>query len=361
MPAERFPPDDPREWLNRARSNLAKAKSASEAPEVYLEDLCFDAYLKILVTGGAGFIGANLVRLLLSEHHQVRVLDNFSVGRREYLADLDLEVIEGDILNPETVARAVADVDGVVHLAAQTGVPGSLADPRRDCEVNVVGTLNLLEACRQAMEGEIRRRGDGEGNSPSPLRFIFASSNAPLGRQPPPATEDKAPLPISPYGASKLAGEGYCLAYHGSWGLGTVVLRFANLYGPYSGHKNSVVAKFFKDIMTRGHLTIDGDGQQTRDFIYVKDLCQAILLALESDVSGEVFQIATGVETSIIELANTVQKVVDQKVTVEHRPPRQGDIHKNYSAIGKVRETLGWEPRMRLEDGLQETWAWFEH
>jgi len=179
--------------------------------------------LKILVTGGAGFIGANLVRLLLNEGHRVRVLDNFSVGRREYLAGLDLEVIEGDILDPEVVAQAIAGLDGVVHLAAQTGVPGSLQNPRRDCEVNVIGTLNMLEACRHA------------GVS----RFVFASSNAPLGRQPPPATEDKAPLPISPYGASKLAGEGYCLAYHGSWGLGTVILRFANIYGPYSAHKNT--------------------------------------------------------------------------------------------------------------------------
>ncbi len=306
--------------------------------------------MKILVTGGAGFIGANLVRLLLSEHHQVRVLDNFSVGRPEYLAGLDLEIIKGDILNPETAARAVMDIDGVVHLAAQTGVPGSLADPGRDCAANIIGTLNLLEACRKV-----------EGSRPKVKRFVFASSNAPLGRQPPPASEDKAPLPISPYGASKLAGEGYCLAYHGSWGLGTVVLRFANLYGPYSGHKNSVVAKFFKDIRANGQITIDGDGQQTRDFIYVKDLCRAILLALESDISGEVFQIATGVETSIIALADMVQQVMEQNVAVEHNPPRLGDIRKNYSAIGKVRETLGWEPRTRLENGLREMWKWLEN
>lgn len=295
----------------------------------------------ILVTGGAGFIGANLVRLLLGEGYQVRVLDNFSSGRREYLNGLALEVIEGSILSPETVARAVAGVDGVAHLAAQTGVPGSLENPRRDCEVNVTGTLNMLEACRHA----------------GVERFVFASSNAPLGRQLPPATEDKAPLPISPYGASKLAGEGYCLAYHGSWALGTVVLRFANVYGSYSAHKNSVVAKFFKDTLMKGQITIDGDGQQTRDFIYVDDLCRAILLALEGNVSGEVFQIATGVETTILELAAQVQKVVGRDIGVQYGPPRRGDIRKNYSAIAKVRRMLDWYPRVELEGGLRQVWT----
>ena len=300
--------------------------------------------MKVLVTGGAGFIGANLVRLLLDDGHHVRVLDNFSTGQREYLDGLRLEIIEGDVLNAETAAQAVAGMEGVVHLAAQTGVPGSLQNPRRDCEINVFGTLNMLEACRHA------------GVS----RFVFASSNAPLGRQSPPATEDKAPLPISPYGASKLAGEGYCLAYHGSWGLGTVALRFANVYGPYSAHKNSVVAKFFKDILTKGRLTIDGDGRQTRDFIYVGDLCRAILLALKSEVGGEVLQIATGVETSIVELAALVRQVTGRDVGVRHGPPRRGDIRRNYSAISKVGRMLGWEPRVGLVDGLRKTWERFK-
>jgi UDP-glucose 4-epimerase len=299
--------------------------------------------LKVLVTGGAGFIGANLVRLLSDQGHIVRVFDNFTLGRREYLADLDLEIVTGDILELAPVDQAVSGMDGVVHLAAQTGVPGSLLDPRRDCQVNVIGTLNVLEACRQQ----------------AVRRLVFASSNAPLGRQPPPATEDKAPLPISPYGASKLAGEGYCLAYHGSWGLGTVVLRFANVYGPYSVHKSSVVAKFFRDILTGGHLTIDGDGQQTRDFIFVDDLCRAIQLALESDVSGEVFQIATGEETSIAQLARLVQDATRQDVNIAYGPPRQGDIRKNYSVIDKVYCTLGWEPRENLAQGLQTCYQWF--
>jgi UDP-glucose 4-epimerase len=298
--------------------------------------------MNVLVTGGAGFIGANLVRSLLDQGYRVWVLDDFSTGQKEYLTDLDIQVVEGDIRHADTVTHAVEGMSSVIHLAAQTGVPGSLQNPHHDCEVNVIGTLNLLEACRHAGVG----------------RFVFASSNAPLGRQPPPATEDKAPLPISPYGASKLAGEGYCLAYHGSWGLNTVVLRFANVYGPYSAHKSSVVIRFFKDILTTGQVTIDGDGQQTRDFIYAGDLCQAILLALKSDAGGEVFQIATGVETSIQQLAGMVQEVAGSSVTVRHGPARQGDIRKNYSAVGKVRSVLGWEPRIALRRGLELTWRW---
>lgn len=304
----------------------------------------------ILVTGGAGFVGANLVRLLLDSGYQVRVLDNFSTGQRAYLDGLDLEIHEGDILDVAAVERAVDGVDGIVHLAAQTGVPGSLADPRHDCEVNVIGTLNLLEAARARQEAVGRQ-----------IRFVFASSNAPLGKQPPPATEDKAPLPISPYGASKLAGEGYCLAYHGSWGLGTIVLRFANLYGPFSSHKGSVVAKFIKDIQSGGTITIDGDGQQTRDFIYVGDLCRAIQLALESAISGEVFQIATGVETSILDLARLIQQVMASDVQITHAPPRQGDMRKNYSEIFKIERMLGWVPGKKLCDGLQLTWEWFSN
>ena len=301
---------------------------------------------RILVTGGAGFIGANVVHMLLEHGYSVTVLDNLSVGRREYLDGLPLELIKGDIRDADLIDRVVAGHSGIVHLAAQTGVPGSIADPRRDCEVNVIGTLNLLEAIRAV-------------RSPQSVRFVLASSNAPLGRQAPPATEDKAPLPMSPYGASKLGGEAYCLAYYGSWALATVVLRFGNVYGPVSAHKNSVVAKFFKDVLTKGEIIIDGDGRQTRDFIHVDDLRRAVLLALRHDVRGEVFQIATGVETSIRELAELVQMVTHREVMVGHGPNRPGDISKNYSGIGKAAQILGWRPEIDLRSGLEKTWLWF--
>ncbi len=309
----------------------------------------------VLVTGGAGFIGANLVRMLVDHGCRVTVLDNLTTGRRDRLDGQPVEFVEGDILDRRLVEHLVPSHDFVVHLAAQSGVPTSLQDPRNDCRLNVIGTLNMLEACRAALEdekqGAMARR---------ELRFVLASSNAPLGRQPPPADESKAPLPISPYGASKLAAEAYCLAYHGSWNVGTVVLRFGNVYGPFSAHKTSVVAKFFKDIRTTGQVIIDGDGQQTRDFIYVGDLCRAILSALASNVSGEVFQIANGEETTIQELAETMSKVVGQALKLQHGPSRRGDIRKNYSVIEKARNLLGWEPQVDLLKGLTDTARWFE-
>lgn len=315
---------------------------------------------QVLVTGGAGFIGANLVRLLLQRGYSVTVLDNLSNGRLEYLEGLPLEFVHGDVLDQATVERVVVNKKGVVHLAAQTGVPGSLLDPRRDCQVNVMGTLNVLDACRvekgKTEKGGNCRSGEGRGVP----RFILASSNAPLGRQPPPATEDKAPLPISPYGASKLAGEGYCLAYHGSWAVETVALRFSNVYGPFSEHKGSVVAKFLKNIMADGKIVVDGDGGQTRDFIYVGDLCRAILLALEADVSGEIFQVATGTETTVSKLADLVKQACGAEVSVSHGPTRQADIRQNYSIVGKIHRKLGWKPKVDLRQGLQMTKDWFD-
>lgn len=298
--------------------------------------------MRILVTGGAGFIGTNLVRRLSRQGHEVAVFDDLSVGRRENLAGLTVEFIAGDVLDLSAVRLAVRDREAIVHLAAQTGVPGSLEDPRRDCEVNVLGTLNMLEAARQA---EVRR-------------VVFASSNAPLGRQSPPADPDKAPLPVSPYGASKLAGEGYCLAYHGSWGLGTVVLRFANVYGPRSEHKASVVARFFKDILDKRRITLDGDGSQTRDFLFVEDLCRAVELSLDSDLAGEVLQVATGMETAIRDLAERVINITGHDVRVETGPARRGDVQRNYSSIAKIEALLGWRPEVSLDDGLERTWTW---
>lgn len=302
--------------------------------------------MNILVTGGSGFIGSNFVRLALSSGHQVSVLDDLSVGDRRYIQDLPLRFVLGNIMNESLVRDEVRRHDAVVHLAAQTGVPKSLINPRGDCQLNVLGTLNLLEACRAAQDG---------GSGP---RFIFASSNAPLGRQLPPATEDKAPLPVSPYGASKLAGEAYCLAYNGSWGLGTVALRFGNVYGPYSAHKTSVIAKFFDDIATTGSIVIEGDGLQTRDFVYVEDLCRALLAALESPVRGEVFQISAGTETTIQALSKMIERVVGQQFKSTRSEGRAGDVRRNYSLIAKATSILGWKPQVALEDGLRRTYEW---
>ena len=303
--------------------------------------------MKILVTGGAGFIGSNFVRIAIGSGHQVTVLDDLSVGDVRYLAGLPVRCVEGSILDETLVRAEVAVHDAVVHLAAQSGVPRSLDNPRGDCQLNVIGTLNVLEGCRRARTGR---------NGP---RFVFASSNAVLGRQTPPATEQQAPLPISPYGASKLAGEAYCLAYHGSWGMSTIALRFGNVYGPYSAHKKSAVAKFLGDIFTTGSITIDGDGLQTRDFVYVDDLCRALLCAVQSPVEGEVFQIATGAETSIYALSEMIQETVGRPIESRRAQARSGDARRNFSSIAKAAAMLDWRPQVPLEEGLRLTYQWF--
>jgi UDP-glucose 4-epimerase len=300
---------------------------------------------RVLVTGGAGFIGANLVRLLLENEVGVTVFDNGrAAAPSEYLDGLHVEVIDGDITDRKALERAVPNHDAIVHLAAQSGVPTSLEDPEEDCRLNVLGTLRTLDAARQAGID----------------RFVFASSNAPLGRQEPPSSEDKAPLPVSPYGASKLAGEAYCLAYNGSWGLRTIALRFANVYGPFSAHKASVVAKFIRAIRTDGKLDLYGGGEQTRDFVYVHDLCRAILLSLRSDVGGEVFQIGTGTETSIRRLASLLAAIAATDVETSDAPPLRGDVRRSRSSITKIDNVLGWKPEIELEEGLRRTWDWAE-
>ncbi len=230
-----------------------------------------------LVTGGCGFIGTSLIAHILKEHPKakIRVLDNLSVGSRDDLAEvcnftdvdlarsslhhtqsLSVELIAGDIKDFDTCLKCCEGIDVVVHLAANTGVAPSVENPRQDMEANVIGTFNILEAARLA----------GAKN------FIFASSGAPIGEVEPPIHEEIAPKPVSPYGASKLAGEAYCSAYYRTFGLKTVSLRFGNVYGPRSKHKNSVVAKFFKQALAGEPLEIYGDGNQTRDFIYIDDL-----------------------------------------------------------------------------------------
>ena len=300
--------------------------------------------MKILVTGGCGFIGANLVPMLLENDHDVRVLDNLSVGTAESLKGLDVGLQVNDIRDPSAVADAVLGVSSVVHLAAQTSVIDSQQDPLLDFEINARGILNLLLACRdQGVD-----------------RFVFASSNAPIGETTPPIDESKPAHPLAPYGASKLAGEGYCTAFHGSYGLNTVVLRFANVYGPRSSNKSSVVAQFIKDAIAHGQLTIYGDGKQTRDFIFVDDLCRAILQALECDCGGETFQIATGQETRILDLAEMISTATpDRSVRIVHVDQRKGEIVKNYACIEKAQRILGWAPRVPLSAGLVRTVEWF--
>lgn len=341
-----------------------------------------------LITGGCGFIGSNLTKRLVKDKMAgtIRILDNLCVGSKEDLEmvlsefgnfreeniegggykyhceEYGYPVIElriGDVCNQEAVEKAVEVVDTVVHLAANTGVAPSVANPTLDMESNVVGTFNLLEACRKS----------------NVKQFIFASSSAPIGEAEPPIHEEKAPRPVSPYGASKLAGEGYCSAYYRTFGIKTVSLRFGNVYGPLSKNKNSVVAKFIKQALNGETLEIYGDGNQTRDFIYIDDLIQAIILSINLNPSphnhllptpkpwGEVFQIATFKETTVNEIAEKIKLIVKKEtgkdIDVVYGKPRTGDTKRNYSDISKAKKILGYEPRFDLDTGLIHTFEYF--
>ncbi|MFC1706942.1 GDP-mannose 4,6-dehydratase, partial [Planctomycetota bacterium] len=237
--------------------------------------------------------------------------------------------------------------DPVADLAASTGVAPSVESPRMDLHCNVLGLFNVLEGAR------------GTGVT----SFVFASSSASVGEVTPPIHEGAAPSPVSPYGASKLAGEGYCSAYFQTYGLKTVALRFGNVYGPLSVHKDSVVARFFKRALAGKPLEIYGDGTQTRDFIFIEDLVDAILSAVRSDVGGEVFQIATNRETTVNEIARLVKGIVEEHtgepVELLHGSERSGDVKRSYSDISKARQKLGWEPRFTIEQGLRATFQYF--
>jgi len=239
-------------------------------------------------------------------------------------------------------------VDVIVHLAANTGVGPSVEDPRSDCLNNVLGTFNYLEAARQN----------------AVKRFVFASSGAPIGECEPPIHEELAPHPVSPYGASKLSGEAYCSAYYRSFNVETVALRFGNVYGPLSGHKNSVVARFIRQAINGQTLEIYGDGYQTRDYIYIDDLVRAIRLAeYKPEIGGETFQIATNKETSIIELVDLLVPILNyfgyQNVRVEHKSARIGDVRRNFSDISKARKKLTWEAKVELSRGLEQVVKWY--
>ncbi len=300
----------------------------------------------ILITGGCGFIGTNLVRRLAARGDRLRVLDNLSTGSAGDIAEYGVQLMRGDILDAGAVRAAVKGKTAVVHLAAQTGVVPSQREPRVDFEVNARGTLEMLSASRDA-------------NVES---FVFASTGgAILGEQMPPVDETMAAHPLSPYGASKLAGEGYCAAFHGSFGLPTVALRFSNVYGPFSYHKGSVVAQFFKLIQEGQPLTMYGDGTQTRDFLYVDDLVDAVVAAIDSRLGGEVFHIASGVETSVNDLIAAMRDVLPgERLDIDSAPARPGEVTRNFACIEKATRMLDYRPRVTLRDGLRATWAWFQ-
>ena len=302
--------------------------------------------MKALVTGGAGFIGSNLVRALVARGDDVRVLDNFSTGNRSNLAGLgqDVELVEGELRSYERVHNAVRGVEVVFHLGALGSVPRSVQDPLTSGAVNVEGTLNVLLAARD--EG-VRR-------------VVFASSSSIYGNQPQlPLRETMAPDPISPYGVAKLAAERYCVSFTRVYPFETVVLRYFNVFGPRQDPRSqyaAVVPLFITAIAAGEPVTIFDDGEQSRDFTYVDNVVAANLLAAEAAAaSGRIFNVSSGAPATVNELADTIGRQLDKPVERRYLPPRAGDLRNSWADVSEAREGLGFEPSVSLEDGLRRT------
>jgi len=300
----------------------------------------------MLVTGGAGFIGSHISERLLELGHEVRILDNFSTGRRENLSSFEdaIEVVEGDIRDASCVERAVKGVEVVFHEAALASVPRSVADPVTSNEVNVTGTLNLLVASRDA----------------GVRRFVYASSSSVYGNSPEqPKRESMVPSPESPYAVSKLAAENYCRVFSLLYGFECVSLRYFNVFGPRQdpGSQYSAVVPLFVTALFEGRPpVIYGDGEQSRDFTYVANVVDANLLAMSADeAAGETFNIACGGTCTVNELLSRWQADAGTSLTAEHVDQRPGDVKHSFADISKAERLLGLAPVVSVEDGLTLT------
>lgn len=307
--------------------------------------------MKVLVTGGGGFIGSALAARLLSDGHSVRVLDNFATGRRENLVDLsgDLELVEGDVQSYERAHTAVRGCEIVLHQAAMPSVPRSVQDPLTSNATNVVGTLNVLLASRDC----------------GVRRLVFASSSSIYGHNPAlPKREDQTPAPISPYAVAKLAGEGYCRSFSEVYGLDTVVLRYFNVFGPHQdpfSQYSAVIPNFIIAALAGRAPLIFGDGEQTRDFTYVDNTVEANILAMNAQgVTGEVFNIACNERISLNHMLKEITSQLGVEVEPIYAEPRVGDVKHSLADISRAREALGYTPIVSFRDGIARTLEWFE-
>jgi nucleoside-diphosphate-sugar epimerase len=320
-----------------------------------------DAGGSYLVTGGAGFIGSHLVEHLLKGGARVRVLDDFSTGRRENLTPFQAEhgeggsgrfhLLEGDLTDPDICRQAMEGVNVAFHQAALPSVPRSIADPARSHAVNATGTLNILIAARDAGVG----------------RVVYASSSSAYGDTPTlPKIETQTQSPRSPYAVAKLAGEQYCRAFAAVYGLETVALRYFNVFGPRqdpAGAYAAVIPLFAMSAMEGRSPTIDGDGGQTRDFTYIDNVVLANFLAATTPaekVSGEVFNVGCGGRISINDLWVEVRKALRADVEAIHGPPRAGDVRDSLASLDHLQERTGYQVLVGLEAGIQQTVAWFQ-
>jgi UDP-glucose 4-epimerase len=303
----------------------------------------------VLVTGGAGFIGSHLVERLLGAGHAVRVLDNFSAGSRANLPFASrypaaLEVIEGDIRDAATVARAVAGVGIVFHQAAMRSVPRSVEDPLGANDHNVTGTLTVLQAARQA----------------GVRRVVYASSSSVYGDRPDlPKREDQPPAPISPYAVSKTAGEQYAAVWSRLYGVDTVGLRYFNVFGPRQDPASeyaAVIPRFILWALRGEPLRVHGDGSQSRDFTYIDNVVDANVLAGRAEgVGGEVFNVGCGIRTSLLEIIARLEALLGRRLERRHDPVRPGDVRHTLADIDKAKRLLGYSPLVAFDEGFRRT------
>jgi UDP-glucose 4-epimerase len=304
-------------------------------------------YSSVLVTGGAGFIGSHIVDQLLAEGVKVIVLDNLRTGRLKNVSRNEgkesLRFVRGDVRDSRLIKELVNNVDAVFHYAALVNVTESLENPVLVNDVNVNGTLSVLKAC---LNSEVRR-------------FVYASSCAVYGEaESLPVKEESLLMPTSPYGVSKLAAETYVRVFYKIFGLETVCLRFFNVYGPRQVYNNysAVITQFMNRLAKRKPLVIFGDGEQTRDFIHVKDVARMSLLALKTrEAAGETFNIGTGIATTITQLVNTLLEITKENhAKIEHSIARKGDIKHSVADISKAKKKLHYSPKISLKKGLEE-------
>ena len=305
--------------------------------------------MKVLVTGGAGFIGSHLVRQLMAEGIEVTALDNLSTGLRENLPE-GAAFVEMDVNNEafESVV-AVEGFDAIVHLAGQTMVDVSIRDPLLDAEQNIMGTVRVLEAARKN----------------GVKRVIFASTAASYGdvlESDLPVRESKELSPLSFYGLSKVTVENYLELYHSIYDLDYVVLRFANVYGERQGDggEGGVISIFAKRIAQNQGITIFGDGEQTRDFVYAGDIATGISAALRTEQANTAYNLSTQTETSLRELVNILSNIAGQRIIPKYGPERAGDIYKSMLSNARAKRGLGWKPVVSLEEGLRRTYQHFK-
>lgn len=302
--------------------------------------------MKLLITGGAGFVGSHLVRRTLALGRDVVVLDNLSTGRRENLEEVadHLEFFEGDITIPSDVEQAITGCDAVLHQAALPSVPRSIADPAASHEVNATGTLNVLIAARDAGVG----------------RFVFASSSSVYGATPGlPKQEEMPTLPLSPYAVAKSAAESYCRSFHGLYGLEAVALRYFNVFGPRQDPASeyaAVVPRFIQAFCAERPPTIYGDGETSRDFTYVENVVDANMAALEAPAApGNVYNIACGERITLNQLAAGLRAQLNTDIEPVHGPARPGEVRHSLADVSRARKDLGYEPRIGLTEGLHRT------